>query len=138
MISIENTTIDDQPHQMVAEGSEDSKIDESEVYMFMDAQGWHVQSIEINFDTLQSVWRWTCKLHTKNSLTLLQLKEKIDYLLKHNPRHANWQVKILDNSPSMGARSSTAIDNLDPGFDWESGIIHLKTRVPLYKHKKAK
>lgn len=57
-----NTEIFDQKHQMYAEGSCDDEPTISEVISFVKLIGWDARCVDISFDGIQNVWRWTCDI----------------------------------------------------------------------------
>lgn len=58
----ENTEIRDQQHEMWAEGSCDDEPTKEEVIAFVKTLGWVGRCVEISFDGMQTVWRWSCDI----------------------------------------------------------------------------
>lgn len=62
MIKDENTSIEDQAHKMRAEGGEDDKPTEKEVYDYLWSKGFHSTDLEISFDQQMGFWRWSASI----------------------------------------------------------------------------
>lgn len=67
MIKIEDVEIRDQPHLMDAEGCHDQAFQptKAEIERLLMTQGYSCTDINIWFDKMQSLWRWTCKISVK-------------------------------------------------------------------------
>lgn len=66
-LSRANVEIFNQKHQMYAEGSEDFLITESDIKDFLNNEGYVVSNIDIFYDNLQSVHRWTADIMKTNT-----------------------------------------------------------------------
>ena len=66
-------------------------------------------------------------------MTLLELKERIDYILIDNPELGRTRVLITTADPSVGARNGVTLSNANMGFDWETGQFRLEPEVPLVR-----
>ena len=58
-----NIEIFDQPHQMIAEGSEEFKMDVQEVKDAILECNFIADEIEIFYDNTQQIWRWHCNIY---------------------------------------------------------------------------
>lgn len=52
----------DQEHQMWAEGCQDDKPTENEIVAAVAMEGYYAENLDISFDTLQKLWRWSCDI----------------------------------------------------------------------------
>lgn len=58
----ENTEIRNQKHEMWAEGSCDNEPNEIEISEFLKTLGYKSDCFNIEYDKMQSVWRWNCDI----------------------------------------------------------------------------
>jgi len=63
MIHRENVEIRDQAHLMDAEGAEDERPDIADISEFIYNKGFHATNIDIWFDSMMHLHRWTCDIH---------------------------------------------------------------------------
>jgi hypothetical protein len=62
MIKREDIEIFNQQHQMYAEGCQDEKPEEGDVLIAVGLAGYEATDIDIHYDDLQKLWRWTCDI----------------------------------------------------------------------------
>lgn len=62
MIQDKNTSIEDQSHKMWAEGMEDDRPTDNEVYDYLWSKGYHSTDLDIWRDTSQHIWRWSASI----------------------------------------------------------------------------
>ncbi len=67
MIQREDFEICDQSHQMYAEGCQDREPLEDDILLAVGLAGYEAVDIEINFDDMQKLWRWTCDIQLPES-----------------------------------------------------------------------
>lgn len=63
----EHTEIFGKAHKMWAEGTSIGSVEglepkESDIQNLLASEGWIVYEIDIWFDSLQKIWRWSCKI----------------------------------------------------------------------------
>ena len=66
MIQREDFEICDQAHQMYAEGCQSDEPLEADILIAVGLAGYKAIDIEISFDDMQKLWRWTCEIVTHN------------------------------------------------------------------------
>ena len=59
----EEVEIRTQAHQMDAEGAHDEKPNSEEIKTLIESEGFRYRNLEIWFDDLQKLWRWSCDIH---------------------------------------------------------------------------
>lgn len=58
----EETEIRDHAHLMDAEGTSDLQPSELDVQHHVAEYGWVANEIDIFYDSMQQIWRWSCKI----------------------------------------------------------------------------
>ena len=64
-------------------------------------------------------------------MNLIELKERIDNIIKYTRFPEDKKVYINLSQPSIGRRAGTEIESIDQGFDWEHNEIRIEPSVPL-------
>jgi hypothetical protein len=67
----------------------------------------------------------------RKTLTLLELKELVDYHLKDDPESANKPVRLLVNEPSIGAHATVDVVDAGIGIDWDSNYFSITAKEPV-------
>jgi hypothetical protein len=62
MIQREDFEICDQAHEMYAEGCQGGEPLEDDVLIAVGLAGYEASDIDIHFDDMQKLWRWTCAI----------------------------------------------------------------------------
>ena len=80
MINRNNFEINDSSHKMTAEGAEDDVMTREDIVNTLKAEGFDAHYINIWFDGLQNLWRWSCdiKISAKSC-------EKCKYMIIKKP-----------------------------------------------------
>ena len=67
-------------------------------------------------------------------MILSELKDQVDFLISNG--HGNDTVLVTLSESSVGARASTGIIGLYPGFDWERGQVRISTEKKVISYGK--
>ena len=62
MIRRDDIEIRDQQHLMDAEGSHDEQPTPTQIAGILSSEGWICTDLDIWFDTIQGLWKWSCAI----------------------------------------------------------------------------
>jgi hypothetical protein len=51
-----------QKHLMDAEGTTDTEPSKEEVFNYVKSRGYYADAIDVWYDTMQHIWRWSCNI----------------------------------------------------------------------------